>query len=117
MSSVKVSVMIEVDGDPVKGFPLVRRFEPVDRGSFEATLADNASFVAFPAATHIGISQFLLFQPIGAAMAVKMMGDGTEFTLNKGGLVLVLDSSDLTGTTVQNNSGGSAKAVGQSAGT
>jgi hypothetical protein len=87
--------MIEVDGEPLKGFPYVRRFEPTDRGSWDFTLAD----------------------PVGAAMAIKMMGDGTEFTLNKGGLVLVMDSSDLTGTTIKQNSGGAAKGRGMTAGT
>lgn len=117
MASVRISVNIDVDGEPVRGFPIVRRFEPVDRDSFESTLATNALFVALPATGQVGSVQALLFQAVGATMAFKLAGDGTGITLNKGGLVLVLDSSGFTGTTVQNNSGAGAKAQGFVVGT
>ncbi len=116
MAAVKVTVNVEVDGEPVKGFPYVRRFEPVDRESFDLTLPTNALFVNLPTTGQISPFQFLFFQALGAAMAVKLRGDGTQVTLNKGGFILVVDSSDLAGTTVQNNSGSSAKAVGMAAG-
>jgi hypothetical protein len=117
MASVKISVDIEVDGERVRGFPIVRRFEPVDRESFDSSLATNATFVSIPSTGQIGSTQALFFQPIGAAMAFRLAGDGTAITLNKGGFVLVVDASGFTGTTVQNNSGSTAKAIGFLAGT
>lgn len=117
MASVKVTVNIEVDGEPLKGFPYVRRFEPVDRESFDATIATGAPFVAFPTTGQIALKQFLFFQALGATMAFKLQGDGTAVTLNKGGFVLVVDTSDISAPTIQNNSGSGAKAVGMLAGT
>jgi hypothetical protein len=117
MANVKVTLNVEVDGEPVQGFPMVRRFEPVDKASFDATLANNAAFVAIPAAGEIAATQFLLFRPVGALMSIKLAGDGTGVALNKGGFVLVVDSSGFTGTTVQNTSGAGAKAQGILAGT
>lgn len=117
MASVKVTVNIEVDGEPLKGFPYVRRFEPVDRESFDSNIASGAAFVTIPTSGQVAIYQFLFFQALGAQMAIKLRGDGTQVTLNKGGFILVVDSSDQIGTTIQNNSGGAAKAVGMLAGT
>jgi len=117
VASVKVSLMIEVDGEPPRNFPLVKRFEPTDRASGEVTLADSATFVALPVTSEVAIHQFMFFHALGAEMAVKMMGDGTAVTLNKGGFVLVFNSKDLTGTTVQQNSGDTAKASAMVAGT
>jgi hypothetical protein len=117
MANVKVTVNIEVDGEPLKGFPYVRRFEPVDREGFESTIPSNAAFIGIPATGQVAIYQFLFFQALGAQMAIKLRGDGTQVTLNKGGFVLVVDSSDQIGTTIQNNSGSGAKAVGMIAGT
>lgn len=117
MPSVKVTVNIEIDGEPIRGFPYVRRFEPADRDSFEATIATGAPFVAFPTSGQITLKQFLFFCPLGAAMAFKLQGDGTSITLNKGGFVIVVDSTDISAPTIQNNSGAGAKAIGMLAGT
>lgn len=118
MASVKVTVNVEVDGEPLKGFPYTRRFEPVDRESFDATIATGAPFITLPSSGQVGIFQFMFFQALGAVMAVKMRAAGdTAFTLNKGGFVIVVDSTDLAGTLIQNNSGAGAKAVGMLAGT
>lgn len=118
MAAVKVTVHIEVDGEPLKGFPLVKRFEPVDRDSFDATIATNAAFVAFPASGQVASTQALFFQAVGAVMSIRLDGDvGSEIALNRGGFVLVVDSSGFTGTTIQNNSGAGAKAQGFLAGT
>lgn len=117
MPSVKVTVNIEIDGEPLRGFPYVRRFEPADRDSFEATIATGAAFVAFPSSGQVALKQFLFFSPLGATMAVKLQGDGTAVTLNKGGICLIVDSTDIASPTIQNNSGSGAKAIGMLAGT
>ena len=115
MPAVKVTLQIEVDGEPLKGFPIVRRFEPTDKSAFDITQASAGGYVALPI-TGIGSIQALLFQP-AANMGVKLAGDGTGVTVNKGGLLLVIDAGGFSGTTFENNSGGSAKVTGFAAGT
>lgn len=114
MPNVRVTVNIEVDGEPLKGFPISRRFEPVDKSAFDITQATAPGYVALPI-SGVASTQLLLFQP-AANMGIKLAGDGTGITINKGGFVLVVDSS-FTGTTFENNSGGGAKVVGFAAGT
>lgn len=111
MANVKVTVMIEVDGEPLKGFPIVRRFEPVQRQSAEVNQASNVAFVSlFDSLTN---HTLLFFQPLGANMAIRPNGTvGSEITVNKGGFVLILDTANFSGTTIQNNSGSSAKYQG-----
>jgi len=120
MSSVKVTVNIEVDGEPVKGFPLVRRFEPVDRDSFDATLSTGAgTYAAFPASGQVASIQALLFQAVGDQFDVRLTGvAASQVRLNRGGFILVVDSSGFTGPTVANVSASpGGKATGFLAGT
>lgn len=117
MPRLKITVGLEVDGEPIKGFPVIRQFEPTDEESFQSTLATNVAFVTIPTTGQVALTQALLFMPTGAAMAFKLAGDGTAISLNKGGFVLVVDAAGFTGTTVQNNSGSGAKAIGLIAGT
>ena len=108
MASVKVTVNIEVDGEPLKGFPVVRRFEPVQRQGAEINQAANAAFVSF--FDSLTNHSFLFFQPLGANMAIRPTGTvGSEVTINKGGFILIVDTANFTGITIQNNSGGTAK--------
>lgn len=114
MPNIKVTVNIEVDGEPIKGFPISRRFEPTDKSAFDITQADGVGYNALPI-TGIASTQCLLFQP-GANMGIKLAGDGTGITINRGGFLLVVDGT-FTGTTFENNSGGAAKVQGFAAGT
>jgi hypothetical protein len=114
MPSVRVTVNVEVDGEPIRGFPFVRRLEPADKSAFDITQAAAAAYVALPTSGVSPVS-VLLFMP-AADMELKLLGDGTGATISKGGLVLVVDAA-LTGTTFQNNSGGAAKVAGFVAGT
>jgi len=115
MPAVKVTVNIEVDGEPLRGFPLARRFEPTDKIAFDFTQAAAAGYNALSVAG-VGTIQCLLFQP-AANMGVKLAGDGTGVTINRGGFVLVVDAAGFSGLTFENNSGGAAKVVGFAAGT
>lgn len=120
MSSVKVTVNIEVDGEPIRGFPIVRRFEPVDRDSFDATLNGGAGvYFNFPASGQIASIQALLFQAIGDQFDVRLNGTvNSQVRLNRGGFILVVDSSGFTGPTLANVSASpGGKAQGFLAGT
>lgn len=117
MPSVKVTVNIEVDGEPLKGMPYVRRFETAAKDGFDTNQPTNAAFVALPSTGVVSDTQFLFLQPLTATLGVKVKGDGTAFNLSKGGFLLLIDSASVSGTTIQQNSGSAARVVCLRAGT
>lgn len=118
MPSVKVSVMIEVENEPLKGFPLVRRFEPTNESSFRSTLAAGAGYVTLASENSPGLAgqlQFFFVQNLSTSSDLNVRPTGlaaSEIKLNKGGFIIIVDANGIaTAPTFQTTSGGLITAI------
>jgi len=120
MPTLRISVQLDLDGQPLPGTPLVRRLELDEAQTFDVEQATGGGFVAIQAAAIASIQALLL----RADRQVTVRLDGQTdagLVLNAGGLVLIfdatIDAGAATNVTVDNASGSTAVLRGVAAGT
>jgi hypothetical protein len=117
-SNVKVTVLVEVDGEPVRGFPLQRRFSVDETQSFAYEKTSGAGFADIPD-NQLTTGQFTLLQPDRTVSFRFSDGAGAAaaVAVNAGGFLLVFDGSWANGIEVENTSGSTALIKGVVGGT
>lgn len=121
MATVEVEVRVLVDGQPMTGFPVVRRVTVADFQRFDFAKADDAGvFSSLPGLDVIESLNVLLVRP-AAAMTVRLDGQtDAGILLNADGLLLILDGTLDAGptdnATLSNASGDTAQVRGFGAG-
>jgi hypothetical protein len=117
MASVVVEVHIKVDGEPIRGFPLVRRLSVDEIQTAKPyEKADGGGFVDLPIA-ELGTVQFLLIEPDQATTYQFADGAAGNIALNANGLLLLVNSNLTATPEVDNSSGNTAKIKVQAGGT
>lgn len=117
-SNIRAVLLIEIDGQPVRSFPLTRRIAVDETQSFSYEKTSGAGFADVPDG-QISTGQFLLLQPDQAIDVQFSDGAGGPevVTINPGGLLLVLDGSWSNGVEIENTSGSTAVIKGTVGGT
>lgn len=117
-SNIRVTVLVEVDGEPVRGFPIQRRFTVDETQAFAYEKTTGGGFADLPD-NQLTTGQFVLLQP-DRTVSFRF-SDGaagaTSVDVNAGGLLLVFDGSWANGIEVSNASGSTALIRGQVGGT
>lgn len=124
MPNLKLSIQLEIDGNPVSGFPLVRRITVDELQQYQYEEPDDGDTVTFSAlpADQIASIQALLVQ---TDQEITLRFDGQSdagIVLNSGGIILILDGTIDAGAgasnaKVNNNSGTIANLKGFAGGT
>lgn len=117
MPQLEVVVSASVDGVPLDGFPVVKRLTTTEKEARDFVKATGAGYVAL--CDNIASVAALIMQS-DQTVSVKLNGSATSFTLNAGGLLLLLDcllsSGAATNATFENTSGASANVRGRTFG-
>ncbi len=104
--TLKVTVLAELDGVMLAGFPMQRRIQANEAQGLGYQQADAAPYVVVPYAPIPNVSALILSTDTN--MSVKL-NNLTAWTLNAGGIFVmvdgVLNSGALTNATVQTNPG------------
>ena len=85
----KVTVTVEIDGAPVRGFPISRRLSLDETTSFSIDVA-SGGFTDLPVAA-IGTKQLFFLQPAGTTTFQFGNGAAGNLQVNSGGFLLGVD--------------------------
>ena len=118
MPALEVTINATLDGRVLDGFPIVKRLSTVTLETRVFTKASGAGYVALTDdVASIAAAIMQTDQPI----SVKLNGSATSFTLNAGGLMVLLDvlldAGAATNVTLENTSGATATVRGGVLGT
>lgn len=120
MPTVKATLILEVNGQPILGSPIIRRLEVDETSLFMHEDAPGAGFSALPT-SELSVLNMLF---LGADRTVTLRVDGQSdkgIILNAGGFALLFDvnvsSGPTTNATVENQSGATANLKGVAGGT
>lgn len=111
-------MLVEVDGEPVRGFPIQRRFAVDETQSFAYEKTTGGGFADIPD-SQVATGQFVLLQPdrtVSFRFSDGAVG-ATSVDVNAGGFLLVFDGSWAAGIEVSNASGSTALIKGVVGGT
>jgi hypothetical protein len=117
-ANIRVILSVEIDNEPIRGYPLVRRLSVDELVGFQYEQADSSGFTDIPDAV-LTTGQFVLIQPdqnVDVQFSDGAAG-ANSVQVNAGGLLLVLDGSWSNGIEVDNNSGSTVLVKGQVGGT
>lgn len=123
MPNVKVTVSVEIDGQPISGFPVVRRLEVSEVQAFDyiqPNHGDDTTFSGVPADLLDTIRALVV--RVDQDMTLRLNGQtDTGIALKSGGLIIVLDGELDAGAgsanaSLNNNSGEQAVVRGLAGG-
>ena len=123
MPDLKVTVQVELDGNPIDGFPIVRRLDLAEAQIFDyqkAADGDAITFTTLPASLIPELDVLLARTDRAITLRFNAQSDA-GILLNPSGFILIFDGKINSGATtnakVNNNSGGVATIKGIGAGT
>lgn len=108
-STVRVSLNVEIDNEPIRGFPVVRSIS-VDEllGAMRLEQASGGGSTALPGISEVATRQFLLFETDQAVTMRFGTGAAGDLTLAANSLVLVVNGNHTANVEVNNASGSTA---------
>lgn len=120
MPQLKVTVLVELDGEPIAPFPYVRRLTVTEAQAFEFSKATGGGYTALPT-EQIASLKALAVRATDQTVTVRLDAQSDAgILLSAGGLVLIVDATidagASTNATVDNSSGSATILRGLGAG-
>lgn len=120
MSTLRVTVQVDLDGVPVAGFPLVRRLELDESQGFVFEKATGGGYTAVPTGELATVQALVLTSDQDVTIRLNGQSDA-GVALVAGGVLAIVDATinagATTNVTVTNASGSTANIRGVAAGT
>ncbi len=92
MPLLEIEVVVRQDGNVLDGFPIIRRINPNQvQAQAHTQVPGNAADQLIPGIDYLTTINALLLNPLDGAIVVKLNGAATGFTINAGGVLLLLD--------------------------
>lgn len=119
MSSIKITVDVEVDGKRVGNFPFSRRIQITEEQAFQYISSTGGGYDSIPS-SEIAVIKALVLRPDQAVTLRTQNQSDAGILVNAGGIIalvdVVLNSGASTNATIDNSSGSDAQIEGVVAG-